>query len=92
VEPEVQVDIIEDVVEVGDVLLMCSDGLSDMVDDETIGLTLGKYADNLELAAKELVNQALENGGKDNVSVVLARVDGSFARGRRWYERLMEWF
>jgi len=92
VEPEVQVDIIEDVIEVGDVILMCSDGLSDMVKDETIGLTLGKYADNLELAAKELVKQALDNGGKDNVSVVLARMDASFARGRRWYERLMEWF
>lgn len=92
VEPDVAVDIIEDVVEVGDILLLCSDGLTDMLKDEMIGLTLGKYADNLELAAKELVRQALENGGKDNVSVVLARMDSSFARGRRWYERLMEWF
>ena len=92
VEPDVAVDIIEDVVDVGDILLMCSDGLTDMVPDETIGLTLGKYADNLELAAKELVGLALENGGKDNVSVVLARIDASFTRGRRWYERLMEWF
>lgn len=92
VEPEVQVDIIEDVIEVGDVLLLCSDGLSDMVKDEVIALTLGKYSDNLQQAAKELVRQALENGGKDNVSVVLARMDSSFARGRRWYERLMEWF
>ncbi|HVT35195.1 MAG TPA: Stp1/IreP family PP2C-type Ser/Thr phosphatase [Nevskiaceae bacterium] len=92
VEPDVSVDIIEDVVDVGDILLICSDGLSDMVTDETIGLTLGKYADNLELAVKELVGKALENGGKDNVSVVLARIDGSFTRGRRWYERLMEWF
>lgn len=92
VEPEVTVDIIEDVFEVGDVLLICSDGLSDMVDDETIGLTLGKHADNLELATQELVKLALENGGKDNVSVVLARMDASFAKGRRWYERLMEWF
>lgn len=92
VEPEVSVDIIEDVIEVGDILLLCSDGLTDMVKDEMIGLTLGKYADNLTLAAKELVAQALENGGKDNVSVVLARMDASFARSRRWYERLMEWF
>ena len=92
VEAEVAVDIIEDVIDVGDLILICSDGLTDMVKDETIGLTMGKYADNLELAAKELVRQALENGGKDNVSVVLARMDASFARGRRWYERLMEWF
>lgn len=92
VEPEVTVDLIEDVVEVGDVLLVCSDGLTDMVKDETISLTLGKHADNLELAAKKLVGQALENGGKDNVSVILARIDAPLARGRRWYERLMEWF
>ena len=92
VEPEVSVDIIEDTVEVGDIILICSDGLTDMISDETIGLTLGKYADNIELAAKELIHLANEGGGKDNVSVVLARADSSFARGRRWYERLMEWF
>lgn len=92
VEPAVSADIIEDTLEVGDILLLCSDGLNDMVQDEIIGLTLAKYADNLELAAKELVRLALENGGKDNVSVVLARVDASLARGRRWFESLMEWF
>src|SRR3546814_19557575 len=40
VENEVQVDVIEDTVEVDDILLLCSDGLTDRVDDETIGLTL----------------------------------------------------
>lgn len=92
VEETVAVDLIEDTLEVGDVLLLCSDGLNDMVNDETIGLTLGKYADNVERAAKELIKLALENGGKDNVSVALARVDASLMRSRRWYERLMEWF
>jgi serine/threonine protein phosphatase PrpC len=92
VEESVTVDLIEDTLEVGDVLLLCSDGLNDMINDETIGLTLAKYADNVERAAKELVRLALESGGKDNVSVVLARVDASLMRSRRWYERLMEWF
>jgi len=92
VEVEVLVDILEDTVEPGDVVLICSDGLTDMVTDDTMALTLGKYADNLDLASKTLINQALEAGGRDNVSVVLARIDASFARGRRWYERLMEWF
>lgn len=90
-EPEVEVDIIEEPLAVGDVLLLCSDGLTDMVSDEVIGLTLGKYADNLEFAAKELVSLANEGGGKDNISVVLARMNGSLVSGRRWYERLMEW-
>src|SRR3546814_1515228 len=84
VENEVQVDVIEDTVEVDDILLLCSDGLNDMVDDETIGLTLQRYAANLETAAQRLVELAKAAGGKDNVSVVLARADASFARGRRW--------
>jgi len=92
VEPEVAVDLIEDTIEVGDIVLIASDGLTDMVPDEKISLTLGKLADNLDSAAEELVRLANEAGGKDNVSVVLARADASFARGRRWYERLMEWF
>ena len=91
-EPDVEVDIIEETVEVGDIVLMCSDGLTDMVSDEVIGLTLGKYADNLERAARELVALANEGGGKDNVSVVLARTNSPLGQGRRWYERLMEWF
>jgi serine/threonine protein phosphatase PrpC len=92
VEAEVKVDVIEDPLEVGDLILVCSDGLCDMVDDGTIRLTLSKFADNLPDAAKALVDLANERGGKDNVSVALARVDASFAPGRRWYERLMEWF
>ena len=92
VEDAVAVDLIEDTLEVGDLLLLCSDGLNDMVSDEVIGLTLGKYADNVDRAAKELIRLALENGGKDNVSVALARIDASLMRSRRWYERLMEWF
>ncbi|MFT4045942.1 MAG: Stp1/IreP family PP2C-type Ser/Thr phosphatase [Solimonas sp.] len=89
---EVQVDLIEDTVEVGDVLLLCSDGLSDMISDETIRLTLERYTDDLETAARRLVELANDAGGKDNVSVILARADASFAHGRRWYERLTEWF
>jgi len=92
VEAAVKVDVLEDPIEVGDVVLICSDGLCDMVDDETIRLTLSKFADNLDEMAKTLVKLANERGGKDNVSVVLARVDASFTPGRRWYERLMEWF
>jgi PPM family protein phosphatase len=92
VDAEVIVDIIEETVEVGDLILLCSDGLTDMVSDDEIGLTLARHADTLDRAAAELVSAANAGGGKDNISVVLARADASFARGRRWYERLMEWF
>ncbi|HEY0974307.1 MAG TPA: Stp1/IreP family PP2C-type Ser/Thr phosphatase [Solimonas sp.] len=92
VEPDVLVDLIEDTVDVGDIVMLCSDGLTDMVSDDVVGATLSKYADNLPLAAQRLIELANEGGGKDNVSAVLARANASFARGRRWYERLMEWF
>jgi protein phosphatase len=92
VEAAVEVDLIEDPVQPGDIVLLCSDGLTDMIDDATIALTLKAFAANLQEAAEKLVETANEHGGKDNVSVVLARIDASFARGRRWYERLLEWF
>ena len=92
VEPEVAVDLIEEHVEPNDIVLICSDGLTDMVDENTMRLTLTEFADNLAEAARMLVSTANERGGKDNVTVALARVNASFARGRRWYERLMEWF
>jgi len=92
VEENVSVDLIEETLEIGDILLLCSDGLNDMVSDEVIGSTMGKYANNIDRAAKELVRLALENGGKDNVSVALARVDASLMHRRRWYEQLIEWF
>jgi len=92
VEPEVTVDIIEETAEVGDLVLICSDGLTDMVDDETIRLTMVEYADNLTASAKKLVDIANERGGKDNISVVLARVNEAFSRKPRWLDRFADWF
>lgn len=92
VEPTVRVELIEHELAPGDVLLLCSDGLTDMVPDEKIGLSLRRYGDALNAAARDLIRQALESGGRDNVSVVLARVDRSFARGKPWVQRLREWF
>ncbi len=90
VEPEVSVDIIEETAEIGDIVLICSDGLTDMVDDETIRLTLVKYADNLDAAARQLVDTANERGGRDNTSVALARVNDSFMRKNRWFDRFVD--
>ena len=68
-----EVDVQEQEVEAGEIYLLCSDGLNDMVDDEEIHLTLSKYSANLAEAASELVRLANEKGGKDNISVVLVR-------------------
>ena len=56
----------------GDRLLLCSDGLTDMVDDAGIADVLGREPRSNE-ACRLLVEGALENGGKDNITVVLAR-------------------
>jgi serine/threonine protein phosphatase PrpC len=59
----------------GDIYLLCSDGLSDMVDDWTIENVLAANSEDLEEAATILVRLANERGGKDNITVVLVRVD-----------------
>ena len=57
----------------GDRLLLCSDGLSDVIDDATIEATLGEVADRAACAAR-LIALALAAGGRDNVSAVVADV------------------
>ena len=59
----------------GDRLLLCTDGLTRHVPDERIAGVLGRAAD-AESACRELVNDALEGGGSDNVTVVVARMQG----------------
>lgn len=73
VDQAVEVDVKDVPCQTGDIYLLCSDGLNDMVKDEEIRLTLSKYGANLSLAASELIRMANDNGGKDNVSVVLVR-------------------
>lgn len=76
----------------GDIYLLCSDGLSDMVDDEEIGMTLSALSANLELCATQLVQMANDNGGRDNVSVILVRVLKEYPVARGWWARLLAWF
>jgi len=68
----------------GDTYLLCSDGLSDMLDDESIAqLLMG--AETRPEAAGALIDAANDAGGKDNISVVLARVRGSAGPNRSWW-------
>ena len=74
IDPTVEPEIHEYPAKPGDVYLLCSDGLCDMVDDDDIGMTLQALGGNLKLAAQQLVQMANDNGGKDNVSVILVRI------------------
>lgn len=57
----------------GDIYLLCSDGLNDMVDNVDIERVLNSLQANLPLAASQLVMIANDNGGEDNISVILAK-------------------
>ena len=68
----------------GDLVLLCSDGLSDMLDDERIGALL-QSCESIETGARTLIAAANEAGGKDNIAVILARVQGSAGAARSWW-------
>jgi protein phosphatase len=78
-EDTLDVELRVDVPARGDVYLICSDGLHGMVDDREIASVLLKH-DDLTQAAFRLIELANDNGGLDNITVVLLRVVGSAAR------------
>ncbi len=91
IDPEVEAEVHSYPVQPGDVYLLCSDGLNDMVTDEDMELTLSSLQANLPLAAAQLVQQANDNGGRDNVSVILVRVLKSFPARAGLVGRLKSW-
>lgn len=92
VETNVDVEIHEYPVNKGDYYLLCSDGLSDMVEDEDIHLTISTFGANLETIAKQLIQLSNDNGGRDNISIVLAHVTDSFALRKGVVDKLLSWF
>ena len=92
VNENVDVDLLEDFAAVNDTYLLCSDGLSDMIDDKLIEDTLLNYRDNMDRIAKELIHQAKQHGGKDNVSALLARPVKSFPANGGWLSKIFDLF
>jgi PPM family protein phosphatase len=70
----VQVDLIADPLKLGDVYLMCSDGLSGMIDDQGLQDMLSDEQD-LDTCCERLIHAANRNGGVDNITCVLARLE-----------------
>jgi PPM family protein phosphatase len=81
-EPEVQVDLQTVPAQPGDVFLICSDGLTTMLDDEQIGRILAR-ATSLASAVRALVDEANRAGGRDNITVVSFRLEDADAVGVR---------
>ena len=92
VEPTVEVEVNEYEVLPGDVYLLCSDGLPDMVEDEDIHLTISTFNDSLDIVSKQLIELANDHGGRDNVSVQLAKVIAPFAAKKGIFVKLTNMF
>lgn len=80
-EPAVDVDTWTFPAQAGDVFLLCSDGLTSMVDEGRIAQLLREYAD-LAQAGQALIDEANQRGGRDNITVVLFRLEDVSAASR----------
>ncbi len=82
ISEEVDVDIAMEDTEIGDIYLLCSDGLTDLVSDQEIGDVIMHNRDDLDMVSRTLVDLANQKGGNDNISVVLAAVYKAYSDGR----------
>jgi len=82
ISPEVEVDITTEELDIDDVYLLCSDGLSDMLNEKNMAAILTDWRHDLGAAAQQLVDAANDCGGNDNISVVLVAMHESFSDER----------
>src|SRR5207237_5271320 len=73
-DPDVDVDVFSVGTRPGDCFMLCSDGLTSMVDDETILALVEKHRTDLKKAAKALVDAANRGGGEDNITIVFFEI------------------
>lgn len=91
VAPQIDVEVNDYPTENDDIYLLCSDGLSDMLSHEQmIDILKSNYSD-LDLLCDTLVEAANNNGGRDNISVVLAKVQSSWVVPTSLRERFLAW-
>jgi protein phosphatase len=90
VDPDMKVEIHDHPIEPGEIYLLCSDGLSDMLTDEEMCEILTGVG-SLQRACDELVHQANQNGGHDNISVILVRVQSHTPPSGGLLGRFLSW-
>ncbi|KPC54132.1 Stp1/IreP family PP2C-type Ser/Thr phosphatase [Amantichitinum ursilacus] len=91
ISPDLQVEVNEYDAQVGDLFLLCSDGLSDLVSEPEMLETLTVLRTNLPVAAAHLIQQANNLGGKDNISVILIAVQASFGANNGIWAKIADW-
>ena len=82
ISPDVEVDVCTEVLDGDDVYLLCSDGLSDLLNEQDMAGILIEQRDSLGSAAQQLVDLANERGGTDNISVILVAMHEAFSDER----------
>lgn len=87
----VRPDIADFETEAGDLYMLCSDGLSDMVEDAAIAQVLKAQRGNIDAAATGLIGLANEKGGRDNISVIIVKVLAHRNKNGNVFSRLMNW-
>ncbi|NNF16096.1 MAG: Stp1/IreP family PP2C-type Ser/Thr phosphatase [Gammaproteobacteria bacterium] len=92
IEPKVEVELQEEAALPDDVYVLCSDGLTDMVEDEDIHLTISTFNANLHTVGQQLIRLSNDNGGKDNISVVVAKVVKPFGQDGNLLRKLSSLF
>ena len=92
IDPAVEPEIHEYDTKPGDLYMLCSDGLTDMVSDEDIGMALQALGANLNLAVQQLVQMANDNGGRDNISVILVKILREYPAAQGLASKIFGWF
>lgn len=92
VESSVDVEINEAEVVPGDFYLLCSDGLSDMVEDDDIQLTISTFHANLDVVGQQLIRLSNDQGGRDNISLMLAYIAQPFPARKGLLGNVLNWF
>ena len=90
IDLDVELDLQELAVEVNDVYLLCSDGLSDLMSDAEIANILLEANGNIADAADKLIETANEHGGSDNISVVITIIEKTFSAPKGWMKKLLK--
>lgn len=70
-EKKLEIDAGEENISAGDIILLCTDGLSDLIREKEIEKLIDEFNKDLDLLAEKLLNTALKNGGSDNITFIL---------------------
>ena len=90
IDEAVELELKELAVEVNDLYMLCSDGLSDLVSDSEMTKILLEANGNITAAADKLVDAANDNGGSDNISVVITIIEKPFKAETSWVNKLLK--